>query len=234
MPRGVYARKPRAAGKRQRKVKASGGPVAALRMRRKIPALPTRVFTETLEVSDLLLNADGVTTQPGQVWNIAFNSIPQWKDYQALYTQFKILAMKFTYMPIYNSYEVNQSLVNQGSGGTYQTVPQFSFAIQDSTNCPAPVNQLDVLAQNDCRSVNFTKPIKVTCYKPQPETFIATSGSGNVGYDKKAWLDIDQANTVYHNGIRTYVQCHGLSGIVPGNVIGKVYCKVTFALRDTR
>lgn len=209
-------------------------PIQRLRRRGKIPPIPSRVFEETLKVSDLTLNADGATTTNGQVWAISFDSIPQWLDYKALYTQFKILSMKYTFMPIYNSFECNQALYNNGAGGQFNTVPKMAWCIQDSTNCPVPTQEIDVLSQNDCKQINFTKPVKVTVYNPQPETFIATSGAGNVGYDKKAWLDIDQAHSVFHNGIQTYVTAPVSVGLPIPSTIGRVYCKVKFALRDTR
>lgn len=233
MPRGVYPRKPRSAAKSQRKPKYSKGSSMPLRMRRQIPALPQRVFTETLKVSDITLNADGTSTTNGQVWSISFDSIPQWTDYQKLYTQFKILSMKYTYLPIYDSFECNQGLYNQGAGGTFNTVPKLCWAVQNSTNCPTPTSEMDILTQNDCKQLNFDRPVKIRVNYPQPETFIGSS-VGNVGYDKKAWLDIDQGHGVFHNGIQTYTTTPVSVGLPMGATIGRVYCKITFALRDTR
>lgn len=194
---------------------------------------PARVFTETLKVSDLQCNANLTGSGPGQQWIVSMNSIPQFSSYKGLYNEFKILKVKFQYIPDFSSYEKNQALYNLGTGGPIDSAPTMAYVVQRDGTAPPPSSELDVITQNGSRIVQFTKPITITVTKPQPELYLSTTGGGTAALEQGTWLDLNSAAGTNHFGVQTYVTSPGGATGIPFNV-GRVYAHVTFALRSTK
>lgn len=197
----------------------------------------TRIFTETLQASPLQCNANLTGSGPGQNWYIDMNSLPQIAQYQALYSQYKILKIRYTFVPDFNSYEKNQGLANLGMGGPIDSTPTFAYAIQRDVKdlVVAPPNELAILTQNGCRVTTLTKPYHVTIKNPLPDVTVGTSASGTanpVQWEQRGWIDLQNDGVkVVHGGLQTYVTSAGGSTGIPFSV-ARVYCSVTFALRD--
>lgn len=162
------------------------------------------------------------------------NSIPQIASYKGLYNEFKILKVKFQYVPDFSSYEKNQGLYNLGTGGPLDSTPIVAYVVQRDGTATPPASELDVLTQNGSRIVPFTKPMTITVTKPQPELYLSTTGGGSAAVEQGMWLDLNGAAAgTNHFGVQTYVTAAGGSTGVP-QACGRVYAHVTFALRSTK
>lgn len=195
----------------------------------------TRVFTETLVASDLQLNANLTATNPGQVWVLNMQSVPQYSAYKDLYNEYKILKIRYQFVPYFSSEEKNQALYNIGTGGPVNTVPFLAYSIEKSPDdwATPPANEVAVLTRNNSRIVPFstTKVRNITINNPVPELYLSTSGGPSVNMNKPTWLSLQDASLVNHGGLVTYVTDGGSSG-VPASV-GRTYAHITFALRGT-
>ena len=165
---------------------------------------------------------------------LSMASIPQIAQYKALYNEFKILKIRYQFIPWFNSDEKNQFYQNIGAGGTVETVPMLAYCVQRDAGSVAPATELQVLQQNGCRIVPFsTKSVSVTVTKPQPEIAVSsTTGGGLVNMESTTWLDINTGLNVAHYGLQTYVTSAGTAAC-PFSV-GRVYAHITFALRSAK
>ena len=126
--------------KKMYKKKRSSAP--RRKMYRRRPAYSNlRVFTETLQVSDLACSSNLGSSGPGQSWGLSMASIPQIAQYKALYNEFKILKIRYQFIPWFNSDEKNQFYQNIGAGGTVETVPMLAYCVQrDAGSLPPLLN----------------------------------------------------------------------------------------------
>lgn len=216
------------------KKKRTAAPKRKIRRRRIAATHPSRVFTETLQASDLQVNANQTGSGAGQTWTVSMNSIPQIASYKGLYNEFKILKVKFQYVPDFSSYEKNQGLANLGVGGPIDSTPIMAYVVQRDGTAVNPASELAVLTQNGSRIVPFTKPLTITVTKPQPEIYLSTTGGGSAAAEQGMWLDLNGAAAgTNHFGVQTYVTAAGGSTGIPF-ACGRVYAHVTFALRSTK
>lgn len=203
---------------------------------------PVRIFTETLAASDLLCNKDLGSSTTGQVWSARMSDVPQLKNYQGLYAQYKILKIKWRFIPEFNGFERNQALANLGAGGPSAAMPSIAYAIStDPKTCAVPPpSEIAVLTQNysKIRSLG-AKPFAVTVYHPLPDLTAGTQVSpgvvGVIGMDKQSWITLDDvtgtgSTLVQHYGLQTFVTCADSASY--NTPVARVYCDITFALRE--
>ena len=116
--------------KKMYKKKRSSAPRRKMYRRRPASLGNLRVFTETLQVSDLACSSNLGSSGPGQSWGLSMASIPQIAQYKALYNEFKILKIRYQFIPWFNSDEKIQFYQNIGAGGTVETVPMLAYCVQ--------------------------------------------------------------------------------------------------------
>lgn len=192
-----------------------------------------RWFTETAELSNLQVNqvASGSPTT-GQVWTIAGASVPQFGEYLKLYSEFKIIKIRYQFVPFFGASDKNQQLLNSGSGGQYTGTPMIAYAVNTNAQTPSPLNELQVLTQNNARIRRFDRPFSVTVKNPQPAIEV-TDGVVNVGWNQRGWLSTQDGGTsVEHYGLHTFVTDMA-SNVGPPYDCGRVYAHITFGMRYT-
>ena len=96
--------------KKMYKKKRSSAPRRKMYRRRPASLGNLRVFTETLQVSDLACSSNLGSSGPGQSWGLSMASIPQIAQYKALYNEFKILKIRYQFIPWFNSDEKISSI----------------------------------------------------------------------------------------------------------------------------
>lgn len=192
-----------------------------------------RTFTEVAQLSDLIVSQTSSGTVPGQTWAIAAASIPQFGQYKSLYNEYKILKIRFTYVPHFGGADQNQQMYNSGAGGTYAGIPTIAYAVQRDASSLAPLNELEVVTQNGCRVGSLRKVMNVTVSKPQPEIYVSTSAGGTSSWEQTGWLDTNSGANTAHFGVQTFLT-DLTSNLAPGYSIARVYAHITFALRSSK
>lgn len=170
-------------------------------------------FTETI-------NFGRLPTQSGQVFTLQFAALSQSGNYSNLYRQYRINRLTWMLVPDWNSFDPN-------AGAAAVNKPRVVYAIDDTANVVAPVNELDVLEDNGCKIRALSNIVKIS-HVPVPFLGQAVSIGGFASVNKKyQWLNTDPSGVlVPHGGVRLYVS----NGGPP--IIYTVYCKVSFSLKD--
>lgn len=192
-----------------------------------------RWFTETAEVSNVQVQqtASGSPTT-GQVWSVSASTIPQFANYSKLYSEFKIIKVKFQFVPYFGTSDKNQQLLNSGSGGQYTSTPIIAYAVNTNAATGSPVNELAVLTQNNSRIRRFDRPFSVTVKNPQPDIDVSTSGP-SVSWNQRGWMSTGDAGIIVeHLGLHTYVTDMSSNVGAPYDC-GRVYAHITFGMRYT-
>lgn len=119
----------------------------------------------------------------------AMVDMPQASQFLSLYDQYRLMAVRITFIPQYNSYQV---------GGTASTVPVIYTALDfDSATTPTQINTLD--NYTTCRKQTFTRP-HTRYYKPSPllNTYISATTSGQANLSRKTWMNWNTSNVPYY------------------------------------
>lgn len=205
----------------------------------------TPVFSETYVCGTECpgLNADGEvligssTTGQGVRLITAMNKIPQNGSYSALYNGYKILKAVFTIIPRWTGESLNQAENNIDAGAPAFETPRIAQSVQDLTAdvSVAPASEDIVLRENGCKVKMFTKPIKIKArVKPNLIQVVGPSATpATVFSDKNPYISWDlYGPTVPHGTADVFISTNQVpSGYLS---VAKVYCTVTFALRDPR
>lgn len=197
------------------------------------PGEPT--FTETFKVArqNVVVPIGGGT---GSVFKVRFNDIPQWLQYNNLYTQYRINWIKVMLIPQYNtdSSDYNAAESNAIIPAPYAGMARIVYAIQNSPNVQAPAAEDDVLQENGCKIKAFKS--KWSCsFKPVPDVTQSTA-TGQIYTRQKfrQWFNIDTlttGNNPEHGAVTTFIS---LPGGGTGSITYFAYFKVNFTLRDPK
>lgn len=207
----------------------------------------SQVFTENVLIGTLSAPITEAGSGPlsggtGGVYAAKFNYIPQWTNYQQLYTQFKILKVKYTFLNRYNSFD--PSVVLNLNSGEYRIAnARMVTAIQDTPSLQTLVSEASVLNMNGSKVRTVTKPFSIL-HRPKPVLEMYVPGGGSVGAQVGAksqmFIDFDgngsHPEAIDHAGVAFWVTVNGDGPMSPDNVITlyDVYAKITFVCRDPR
>lgn len=213
--------------------KKSSAPRRKAYTRRPRPTKTYRVFEEVCQVSPITVNQTSSASATGQLWTIAMSSVPQAASYQALYDEYKILSIKYHFIPSFNVADQGQQQENAYYGTPYTGMPTIAYHVSKDGGATAPLNELQVLTRNGCKVAMFNKPLTVTVNKPQPFVTVVDGNTTNkVDWEQTGWLPLDaNGSIIEHFGIQTYTVDKQAS-MSPGYSIGRVYATIKFALRS--
>ena len=135
---------------------------------------PRPVFTETCRLT--LPGGTDYTLIPNQGGRLAvrMDQLPQLAQYTSLYQKYRILKVLFICLSPVNSLsnDINAEFYNLSQGVVKTGMSRLVFAVNDSPDIPAPVNEDSVLTDNGCKIVVGKPKIVIPC-KPAPDTLDA-------------------------------------------------------------
>lgn len=205
---------------------------------------PVPTFVETFRKTDddvLVPAGNGV----GKVFKLRISDMPQWQQYLSLYKQYRINWVKVMLIPNFDgtSFDINSAAYNNSTAGYggWQGMARIAYAINDSPDVTAPVNEDEVLTDNGCKIKAFKS--KWSCsFKPVPDVKQTTS-VGTIWTRQKfrQWFNFDPltiGNNPEHGAVSAFIS-------LPGNIATPAnpsmisdamryhcYYKVSFTLRD--
>lgn len=140
----------------------------------------------------------------GSQWQFRLDKLPDFAEFNTIFTQYRINAVKMTFVPLLDSVEATAQL----SATSYITVPRL-YAFVDKDSQPNLASENAVLQHSKLRIIkNTMKPFSVYCKYPAVSLGAATSST--VAYSSlksKQWISCDSPSVV-HNGVVT-------GGIIP-------------------
>lgn len=226
-----------------RKVAAKRRYVMAIRKRRQIgralPKVGEPVFVETFRArqQNMVVPSGGGL---GAAFKIRFTDIPQWQQYEQLYTQYRINWVKVMLLPQYDttSSDANAANYNATVPAPHVGMARIVYAVQDSPNVQVPANEDDVLQDNGAKIKAIRS--KWSCsFKPVPDVTQQTAvGQIYTRQKYRQWFNIDRAlvgNNPEHGAVAAYISLPGSLAPNPTTTITyHVYYKVNFSLRDPK
>jgi len=227
MPRGVYKRKPRAAGRRRAPARGR----LHNRIRRRHLYNPRPIFTETY--SYLSTGHDYIClANAGTLLTANMDNIPQLAQYTNLYTKYKILKATFICLPKFTNQQDQNAAQYNASNATYgYGAMRAVYAINDSPDQAAPASEAAVLQDNGAVIKMVPQGgLRITC-KPVPNT---KDANGVQLTEKNKFINFSSTN-VPHFGVSMWLSqpftATGTSAVL-NSVYG--YVKLTFQLADPR
>lgn len=236
----VYYRPRRRLAKKRKQMRK---PMRKLRNIR--PRIRPQVFSETFAAADMRVVSDGISSSvSAQPFAASIASTSQFKNYQALYQKYRILALKWTIIPRFGGAEPNQAEYNVGASGTFQA-NGLVHIVKDWTgeNSPLPSDEITMLQHQGVKTrllngrpftVSMKYPTTLKGYEINdlsggvPTTFISDNVTNN-------WCSFDDPVQYNHGNLLTYaVVSPGGNLQTIGSSCAKVYCKVTFAVAEPR
>lgn len=153
------------------------------------------------------------------VWNISttyssnnyvfqLDDLPNYTEFTNLFEQYKINAVKLTFLPSYTGSDANQATANAAGGAVFQFAPRI-YTMVDKDGNPTIGTENAMLQRNDCRMIaNPYKTFSIYIRKPAVQ-FEVGSGLGFAQAAPRAspWLDCDNY-AVNHHGA-------GVGGVLP-------------------
>lgn len=176
----------------------------------------SQVFTETVKAQSnpsYGISANGTIdiqsgTQftPGK-FSVQMNMLDAntFAAYRNLYQSYKILKASVIIVPKFTETDPNMAAGLAPTTGVVEA-PRITYAVNNSTNdLLAPVNELDVLADNGCKIRKLTRPLKI---KFNPVAAIDGINPQNpthnvaLQYDMKPWIGFDgDGSIIPHVGV---------------------------------
>lgn len=192
------------------------------------PKDPT--FVETFAAGSVVPNV-------GNIFKVRISDIPQFSQYAALYTQYRINWVKVTLLPDYNTSAADQNAAGYNSSIVipYSGQARIAYAIQDSPDQILPASEAVVLQDNGAKVKVLGS--KWSCsFKPVPD--VAVTNAANVPvYTRqryKQWFNFDTVttgNNPQHGSVVAWITLPGSAGIT---MKFNVYYKVSVTYRDPR
>lgn len=206
----------------------------------------SQIFSENVFVGSMsapVTPAGGaLSTGTGGVYAVKFNYLPQWTNYQQLYNQFKIMKVKYTFLPRFNSFDPCCPL-NLDSGEYRILNARIVTAIQDTPSLQTLTSENNVLTMNGSVVRSVTRPFYIT-HRPKPIIEQYVPGGGSVGAQvssrSQMFINFDgnasHPEQIDHAGVAFWVTVNGDGPAAPDNIVTlyDVYAKITFVCRDPR
>lgn len=156
--------------------------------------------------------APNTTTTAGfwRYYQFTPNLIPNWNDFFNLFDQYKINALKFSFVPRFDNYAGNDSTDVTAPGVTLAT-GAFLHVVNDPYSTVTPsgtyttANLNSFMEQGPVKTYVATKPVEVY-YKP---TINMATEAGNNMRTKAPWLNVNLNNA--HSGFHIFAQDPNLS-----------------------
>lgn len=230
MPRGVYARKPRAKKSAPRRR-------AVTRMPRAISRRvfnPAPVFTESFQLKDSSGNPRFLRSNAGFLLTMKMSDITQRVQYSGLYQKYKILKVKWLLLPQYSagSSDANAVSYNNSQGQPWSADARVVYVVNDTPAQVTPASETIVLQDNGCRIRQVKGKLSIA-HKPVPDL---QAGNGVFETFKNTpFINFDNVSGVdpSHYGVAGWIT-QTVNGAHPSEQGYFVYCKCTFQLRDPR
>lgn len=149
------------------------------------------------------------------------SQLPNSSEFTALFDQYKIKKVEWTYMPRFDNVEVNTSIATP--------MPRIYTVIdRDDSSTPLTLNQM--LQYADVKSTAFNKPVKVT-YTPSLAASVYAGVTSGYSPKSNQWIDIS-VPSVSHYGHKVWIDLHGTG--YGNNFKVDTMCRVTFQCKNLR
>lgn len=160
-------------------------------------------------------------TWTGAQWQFKLDKLPDYSEFNTVFTQYRINAVKMTFLPLLDGIDSTDQL-NQPK---YITMPRL-YAFVDRDSQPNLSTENAVLQHSKLKIIrNPLRPFTVYC--PAPAVSLGAATSSTVAYSSlksKQWIFCDSPSVV-HNGVVTggVIPFVGTAGSLAFNVIVTYY-----------
>lgn len=189
---------------------ASGRPRRYVRAQRKYkPRIPRGVRMQTLTTSrkfwsQVWLPSATSTNDFWRYYQFQPNQLPNWSDYNSLFDQYKVNALKFSFVPRWDGYDGSNTqdptqpgVTNAFGTRCHVVVDPYSTVVPTGTYSSITCNSM--MEQGNVKSYIGTKTIDVY-FKP---TINMSTEAGNNYRVRAPWLNVTSQNV--HNGFHIFL-----------------------------
>ena len=164
--------------------------------------------------------------------SVALSDIPNYTEFTALFEQYMINAVEFSFVP----FATAVSLSDQNVVAPYSSIPVIMrYTDYDDDNVP-PTNEDDFMENGKVRRSLWKNIVKVS-FRPKVLTMAYQTAltSGYSPSNKKIWIDTNDY-TVPHFGLKVMVTGAGLTNVAgtAGLSLGKLYVKIDVSFKGLK
>lgn len=129
-------------------------------------------FKEWVQLPDLTASAGSLGNG---ILSPAINLLNNWPSYGALFDLYKVVGIKFKFLPQWNQAFAGNGLAPGGTGNA--SLPMMYLEVNHDPWAPAPVSVADILNTDNLRTYRLEKPFSVYVKAPVPKiTWVDASG----------------------------------------------------------
>lgn len=185
-------------------------------------------FTEKCQLTSLSIPA-GATNFGVQVYQI--NSLINWASYAGLFDLYKLKAVKLTLVTLASQSEVTLNNYSLQSGA----LPMLYIAPNRDQYVPAPLSIADVINDDGCKIIRFSKPQSFYLSNPKPSILADTGATVPLQFNVKTqpWLTTGgNAQTIDQSAVKHYGHRWAITNSSSNDLVIQVYAKFYFEMKE--
>lgn len=185
-------------------------------------------FTEKCQLTSISIPS-GATNYGVIPYQI--NSLINWAAYAGLFDLYKLKAVKLTLISLASQSEVtfNNSSLQAGA------LPMLYIAPNRDPYVPAPLSIADVINDDDCKIIRFSKPSSFYLSNPKPDLKDDTGSSVPFQFNVKTqpWLTTGgNAQTIDQSTVKHYGHRWAITNNASSDIVVQVYVKYFFEMKE--
>lgn len=198
------------------------------RFRRRIVGGNVHSFTEKVQLTSISVPS-GSTIYGTQTYQIG--SLTNWNSYALLFDLYKLKAVKLTLVTLANTSEVtyNNSALQSGA------LPMLYIAPNRDQYVPAPTSIADVINDDGCKIIRFSKP--QSFYISNPKVALLDSATNAVPFQfnvgDQPWLTTGgNAQTIDQSLLKHFGHRYAITNNSSNEMVIQVYVKYYFEMKE--
>lgn len=198
------------------------------RFRRRIVGSGVYNFTEKCQLTSI--SVPGGATNYG-VLPYQINSLINWGAYAGLFDLYKLKAVKLTLIGLASQSEVTFNNASLQSGA----LPMLYIAPNRDPYVPAPLSISDVVNDDGCKIIRFSKPVSFYLNNPKPDVKDDTGSSLPFQFNTlvQPWLTTGgNAQTIDQSAIKHYGHRWAITNNSSNDLVVQVYVKYYFEMKE--
>lgn len=197
------------------------------RVRRKVLGRGVHKFVEKVQLPS-------ISVVPGTTYGTMTYQISQlinWNAYAGLFDLYKLKAVKLTMLTLANTSEVmlNNGVLQSGA------LPMLYLAPNRDPYVPAPLSIPDVINDDGCKIIRFSKPASFYLSNPKPNIVDSTGDQLPFQFNvpTQPWLTTGgNAQTIDQSAIKHYGHRYAITNSSSVDLVVQVYAKFYFEMKE--
>lgn len=159
------------------------------------------------------------------------NQLINWNSYAALFDLYKLKAVKLTLIGLANTSEVmlNNGVLQSGA------LPMLYLAPNRDPYVPAPLSIPDVINDDGCKIIRFSRPASFYLSNPKPNVVDNTGDQLPFQFNvrQQPWLTTGgNAQTIDQSAVKHYGHRYAIANSASVETVVQVYAKFYFEMKE--